>query len=296
VGQPSADALTRQGGAVAEIRVGTCSWSDHANFYPAGLKSTEQITYYAQQFPVVEINSTFYRPMPERTFQAWARRTPADFVFDVKPYRQMTWHDRENPPDDAQTAAFRDALQPLREAGKLGALHAQFPPWYVFRQENLDYIARLREAFAGDRFGVEFRHRSWYEPEHLPTTLAASRDLRAGLTVVDEPQLGSGSVPTLLEVTDPDLVIVRFHGRNARKWYARTATTAERFDYLYSEEELAGWVPGVRTLAERASRVHILFNNNMQDYAVQNARQMRLLLADALSGHTVVAPPLGHAS
>jgi len=114
--------------------------------------------------------------------------------------------------------------------------------------------------------------------------------------VVDEPQLGSGSVPTLLEVTDPDLVIVRFHGRNARKWYARTATTAERFDYLYSEEELAGWVPGVRTLAERASRVHILFNNNMQDYAVQNARQMRLLLADALSGHTVVVPPLGHAS
>ncbi len=278
---------------MAEIRVGTCSWSDHTGFYPEGLKSTEQITYYAQRFPIVEINSTFYRPMPERNFQAWARRTPEGFVFDVKPYRQMTWHDRKTPPDDAQSTAFRDSLQPLRDAGKLGAVHAQFPPWYVYRPENLDYIAHLRGLFAGDPFGVEFRHHSWYEPDHIATTLDALREIHAGLTVVDEPQLGSGSVPTLLEVTDPSLVIVRFHGRNSKMWYARTATTAERFDYLYSPEELAGWLPGIHGLAERVRHVHVLFNNNMQDYAVQNARQLRLLLSDAPGGHTIVAPLLG---
>ncbi|NLD42644.1 MAG: DUF72 domain-containing protein [Chloroflexi bacterium] len=276
---------------MANIYVGTCSWADHARFYPEGLRSTEQISYYAQHFPVVEINSTYYRLMPERTFAAWASRTPPGFVFDVKPFKQMTWHDRKNPPDDAQTIAFRDSLRPLRETGKLGAVHMQFPPWYVYRPGNLQYIAHAREIFCEDPLSVEFRHRSWYEPANVAETLSSLRELGVGLTVVDEPQLGSGSVPTLLEVTQPSLTIVRFHGRNAKMWYARTATTGERFNYLYSEPELAEWVPRVATLAEHSGTVHLLFNNNAEDYAVQNARQLRLLLQDALSGHTVIAPP-----
>lgn len=277
------------------IYVGTCSWADHEHFYPPGLPANQQIAFYARHFPIVEINSTFYRMMPVRNFAAWARRTPLGFVFDVKPYRQLTWHDRENPPDAQVTAAFRESLQPLREAGKLGAVHFQFPPWFVYCPGNVDYLRRVRDAFPEDRIGVEFRHRSWLEGDHLPELLETLRGLGVSLTVVDEPQVGSGSVPTVLEVTDPDLVIVRFHGRNARMWYARVKRTAEQFDYLYSEEELREWVPNVAALAERAREVHVLFNNNARDYAVRNAGQMMLLLREGLPSAEVVMPPGTHA-
>lgn len=269
---------------MTRIYVGTCSWADHAPFYPEGLPSNQQIAYYAERFPVVEINSSFYRLMPARNYALWAERTPEGFVFDVKPFKQITWHDRENPPDDAVTAAFRDGLQPLRDAGKLGAVHCQFPPWYQHNARNLEYILRLPERFPDDRIGVEFRNRTWLEGAHVPQVLDALREHGISLTVVDEPQLGSGSVPTVLEVTNPDLVIVRFHGRNYRTWYARVKTTGERFDYLYNEQELQEWVPNLRTLAEGAREVHALFNNNAQDYAVQNARQLRMMLRQAYEG------------
>jgi len=105
---------------MTRIYGGTSSWSQHTNFYPKGLRSSEQIAYYAQHFPVVEVNSTFYRMMPQRNFRLWAERTPEGFIFDVKPFRQLTWHDRKNPPDEEVTETFRESLQPLRDAGKLG--------------------------------------------------------------------------------------------------------------------------------------------------------------------------------
>ena len=273
---------------MARIYVGTCSWSDHTGFYPDGLPSNQQITYYAQHFPVVEINSSYYHLMPERNYRAWSERTPDGFVFDVKPYKQITWHDRKNPPDDDQTRGFRDVLQPLRDAEKLGAVHCQFPPWYVYKEKNVDYIRHLRDLFPNDRLGVEFRHRSWLEGDHVPEVLAALREAGVSLTVVDEPQLGSGSVPTMVEVTNPELVIVRFHGRNYKKWYAKVKRTAERFDYLYSEDELREWVPNAQSLAEGSREMHLLFNNNAQDYAVRNGRQLRLLLAEGGLGDQVV--------
>lgn len=276
---------------MTRVYVGTSSWSDHSDFYPDGLPSTEQISYYARHFPIVEINSTFYRMMPRRNYEAWARRTPDGFVFDVKPYRQITWHDRDKPPDEENTRAFYESMQPLRDANKLGAVHFQFPPWYVYRPENVDYLRSLVDSFPGDRIAVEFRHRSWLEGDHVPDVLHALRDAGISLTVVDEPQIGSGSVPTVLEVTRPDLVIVRFHGRNAKMWYAKVKSTGERFDYLYNEEELRDWAPNVETLAERAAEVHVLFNNNAQDYAIRNARQLRMILSETLSHGEVVAVP-----
>jgi len=275
---------------MADVYVGTCSWADHKRFYPDSIESRDKITYYAQHFPVVEINSTFYRMMPERNYRLWAERTPPGFIFDVKPYRQMTWHDRKTPPDDEQTRAFRETLQPLRDAGKLGVVHFQFPPWFVDRPRNRDYICHLRDLFPDDRLGVEFRHRSWLEDQRVPETVQTLRDLGIGLTIVDEPQLGSGSVPTVLEITQPQFAVVRFHGRNYQRWYARGKTSAERFDYLYSEDELEDWIPQVRQLADGAAVVHLLFNNNAEDYAIQNARQLSLMLGGALTAHHVVPP------
>jgi uncharacterized protein YecE (DUF72 family) len=274
---------------MAEIRVGTCSWSQHEGFYPEGLPSNEQIGFYAQEFPVVGLDATFYTMMPRRNFELWAERTPKGFVFDVKPYRQLTWHDRQNPPDDVLAEAFRDTLQPLRDAGKLGAVHFQFPPWYKHEESNIAYLRHIRDLFPDDVLSVEFRHRSWLEGDDVPAMLEVLRNERISLTVVDEPQLGSGSVPTVLEVTNPELVIVRFHGRNTKKWYAQVESSSERFDYLYSEEELQEWVPKVEKLAQEAREIHALFNNNAQDYPVRNARQLRMLLKEGARQADVVA-------
>lgn len=272
---------------MARIYIGTCSWADHTNFYPEGLPANQQLAFYAQHFPIVEIDSTFYRMMPERNFRLWAERTPPGFIFDVKPFRQLTWHDRENPPNEEVFAAFSRTLQPLRDAGKLAAVHFQFPPWFVFRDQNLAFIQECRERFAQDRISVEFRHRSWLESEHALQLIETLRHNRVSLTVVDEPQVGSGSVPTVLAVTNPELVIVRFHGRNARTWYAKAARTADRFDYLYSDGELKEWVPKVAELASQTHELHLLFNNNRDDYAVRNARQLRLFVRDASVGEVV---------
>lgn len=274
---------------MTRVYIGTCSWADHKPFYPKGLPSNQQIVYYSQQFPIVEINSSYYRMMPVRNYELWASRTPPGFVFDVKPYKQITWHDRKNPPDAEITEAFSQCLQPLRDANKLGAVHCQFPPWFQYRPDNLDYLHVLRDRFAQDTLAVEFRNRTWLEGEHLPTLFDDLRAHDISLTVVDEPQLGNGSIPTVLEVTKPELVITRFHGRNDQKWYARVKRTAERFDYFYTEDELREWAPKVQQLAESAHELHLLFNNNAQDYAVRNARQLRMILRSDLGLEIVPA-------
>jgi len=284
----------------AAILVGTASWTDHEPFYPPEYQrkemSAQRISYYARYFPLVEIDSTFYRLQPQRNFQLWSERTPDGFRFDVKAYGELTWHHRTEEGQTIQPRAetfaqFSEMMQPLRDAGKLRAILFQFPPWFVRRPENLDYLRRVREAFPDDRIGVEFRHRSWLEGDHVPSLLEAMREMGVSLTVVDEPQVGTGSIPTVLEVTNPDLVLVRFHGRNAQMWYARVQTTAERFDYLYTEDELREWVPKVAHLAQGAREVHLLFNNNARDYAVRNARQLMGLLREGVPDAEVVAPP-----
>jgi uncharacterized protein YecE (DUF72 family) len=182
--------------------------------------------------------------MPARNFQVWADRTPPGFVFDVKPYKQLTFHDRDNPPNDEVHDAFNASVQPLRDAGKLGALHFQFAPWFMQNKDNLQYMLSLRERYPDDRISIEFRQRSWYDEEPFSDLLEAFQRASLALTVVDEPQIGSGTVPTLLEVTNPELVIVRFHGRNASTWYKRTQTTGERFNYLYARTSCASGCPG----------------------------------------------------
>jgi uncharacterized protein YecE (DUF72 family) len=277
--------------AMSRIYIGTSSWSDFEDFYPEDLPSNQQITYYAQRFSVVEINSTYYRLMPTRNFALWAERTPPEFVFDVKVYRQLTFHDRDEPPTGDVHEQFSASVQPLRDAGKLGALHFQFAPWVKHSEENLDYIVSLRDLYSDDPLSVEFRHRSWYDSDYHPVTVQALREASIGLTVVDEPQVGSGTVPTVVEVTAPELAIARLHGRNAKTWYGRFENASQRFDYLYSEQELREWAPNVKAMAEAAEVVHVLFNNNYNDYALENARQMRMILRQELPEAEVVASP-----
>lgn len=302
----------------ARILTGTCSWTDPTLiaselFYPhKGMSAAERLAFYAAQFPIVEVDSTYYAPPSQRNAELWAQRTPPGFVFDVKAFALLTGHgaraDRmpaalreEIGPRPAGDAAarprnvylkdlsdtgvamlwevHRQALQPLRRAGKLGALLFQFAPWFRRNRQNTDYMASLPELLPDDRIAVEFRGGGWMEPDAAPETLELLERHGLAYVCVDEPQGFANSTPPLTAVTAP-LAYVRLHGRNAATWQARTATAADRFNYLYGEDELREWVPRIHELARSANAVHVLFNNNYQDVGVRNARQMTLLLAE----------------
>src|SRR5690242_6315473 len=274
----------------AAIRVGTASWTDHEPFYPdeynkASMKS-QRIAFYARYFSLVEVDSTFYHLQPARNFQMWAERTPDDFVFDVKAYGEMTWHHRDDngtpiTPSADTFASFDQMIQPMRDAGKLGALLFQFPPWFTFDYERLDYFSTMRELLPRDTIAVEFRHRSWVEGAHLDATRAALSDNRLAYCAVDEPQIGSGSVPPVVLITDPRFAMVRFHGRNRQMWYGKhLQSSRDRFDYLYSSAELAPWAERIAGIAKQLAggQVHVVTNNNAANYSIVNALELQELL------------------
>jgi uncharacterized protein YecE (DUF72 family) len=268
----------RPGSSDGIIRVGTCAWGDHEDFYPPGLKPTDRISYYARRYPVVEVNASYYHLLPQRNYAGWAAKTPDDFTFNVKAYGQLTQHDRDEPPTAEAFAAFRESYLPLVEASKLGAVLFQFPPWFTNEPRQRTFLGRVAREMEGDQVVVEFRHTSWLIPDHAPKTLALLNELNLGYVIVDAPQVGDGTAPLVPAVTDPDIAYIRLHGRNTHTWYRKVKTTGERFDYLYSAQELEELVPRVRELAHRATEVHVMFNNNRRNYATVNAEQMMRLL------------------
>jgi uncharacterized protein YecE (DUF72 family) len=303
---------------VTEIRIGTCSWADDAlskHWYPKGLAAGERLGYYAQHFDTVEVDSTYYRLPGEEMVARWAERTPDDFVMHVKAFGLMTRHPvklEALPPDlrdDAPTddkgrverpsrefraevfRRFLEALEPLRSAGKLGGILFQFPSYVVYKDRSLDYLQWAREQLGDDAMLVEFRHVSWLDDEHRDETLRFLEELRATHVVVDAPRIeGAKNVtPTVLAVTSP-MTYVRFHGRNAETWNKRGGSAAERFDYLYSDDELEEWVGPLRELAGQAEQAYAFFNNNATSpdgrggrmaQAAANAKELQRLLQAA---------------
>lgn len=265
---------------MGQLLIGTSSWTDHEGFYPPGIKPAERLRYYARYFPIVEVNSTYYRIPARRVVEGWVERTPPDFVFDVKPPRELTSTPQEPggeaPTPDADIAsAFASAIAPLVEAGKLGAVTFQFPPSYRNTAEHREYIRLLPELLPGVPISVEFRRRDWLDEEHADETLALLRETGLSYTMVDEPQIGVGSVPPLYAVTNPRLAVIRFHGRNAETWYRFTGKTGERFNWEYKPEELEEWRPKIVRAAEEAQAVHVFFNTN---YGNQGPRNAMLLM------------------
>ena len=302
----------------AKILVGSCSWTDptliaSGRFYPAGVTSAEaRLRYYATQFPIVEVDATYYAPPSARNSALWVARTPPDFVFDVKAFALLTGHPARvdrlpawlSDGLDAAALAKRNlyrkdlgpaalerlwevhrlALAPLAETGKLGAVLFQFPPWFVRSGENADYLRTLSANLPDVQIAVELRGGGWMEQTSAATTLRLLEKLRLAYVSVDEPQGFRSSTPPLAAATS-ELAIVRLHGRNAATWEARTATASDRFKYLYSEAELEEWASRVRELAGQAQTIHVLFNNNYQDWGMRNARRMAHLLGSG------AAPP-----
>ncbi|MBS1191762.1 MAG: hypothetical protein H6R10_3554 [Rhodocyclaceae bacterium] len=293
------------------IRVGTASWTDKSlidsgEFYPSDVNTPEgRLQYYAGHFPLVEVDSSYYAMPTVRNAMLWAARTPNDFVFDIKAFRLFTQHQTDPhvlPPDirealgpvgkknvyyrdlpapllDELWLRFAMAIEPLRRAGKLGAVLFQFPPWFVPSPASLAHIGACAEKLPGCRIAVEFRNKAWFEGKRSAWVLDFEREHGLSHVVVDEPQGFSSSVPTLWEVTSPELAVVRLHGRNRDTWEKKgLGSSTERFNYLYKEEELQGLTEGVRQLADTARSVHVLFNNNFGAYAQRNAMEFRQLL------------------
>src|SRR5689334_19151001 len=192
---------------------------------------------------------------------------------------------KDLPPDvlDAVYGIFRDALEPLREAGQLGSILLQYPKWVFPSNENRDAIANAVERLNGLRVAVEFRNGSWLNEKNAERTLRFLSDQNAAFVMVDEPQGFKSSVPPVTAVTS-DLALVRFHGRNAETWEAKNITPAERFRYLYARNELEEWAPRIRTVAEDAKDTHVLMNNCYANYGTTNAREIAAILAGELLG------------
>ncbi len=274
----------------APIRIGTCSWADEAltkHWYPKGVSSAEErLRYYAERFSTVEVDSTYYRLPDESMVARWAERTPDGFVMHVKAFSLMTRHPvkAEQLPTDLRDAAplddrgrverparefraeifarFHRALEPLRASGKLGGILLQFPSYVVVKDLSLDYLRWAVGQLAGDRALIEFRHRSWLDDENRASTLAFLEELGAAHVIVDAPKTEAKNlVPTVVATTSP-LAYVRMHGRNAKTWNVRGGSASDRFDYLYSSEELREWSAPLREVGEAAEEAYVLFNNN----------------------------------
>ena len=311
---------------MGDLRVGVCSWADETLtkvWYPRSVRSGEQrLRYYAERFDVVEANSTYYR-LPDREMVArWAERTPDGFVMHVKAFGVMTRHPvkADALPEDLRADApldergrlhrpsrefraeifrrFADAVAPLREAGKLGGILMQFPSYIVRRPHAFEYLEWAQGQLPDLELLVEFRHRSWMDDEGREETLRFLESRGLTYVVVDAPRTGGATIlPTVPAVTS-STAYVRFHGRNAETWNKRTGSAAERFDHLYSEDELREWVPTLRRLAGEAENAYAMFNNNGRSpappgletgfvegeevaQAPTNAQMLKRLLADA---------------
>ena len=291
---------------MAGIRVGTAGWTDKSlidsGWYPADAGNPEKrLRYYATQFPLVEVDSAYYALPAEQTAVAWAERTPAGFTFNVKAFSLFTQHPTAVGalPKDLREAAgksgkervylkdvdqkvagqvwerFLAALEPLRAAGKLGAILLQFPPWFPISRANKAYIVSCAERVAPRRVCVEFRNRTWMTDDNQKETLdfLSAHDLP--YVCVDEPQGYPNSVPPVLAATS-DLAVVRLHG-HSDQWQSKDIQ--QRFRYRYGDKELQEWAGKVRRLASDADETHVVFNNCYRDYAHVNAQELERLIS-----------------
>jgi len=311
------------------ILVGSCSWADKtlidSGWYPPSAKSAEErLRFYAEQFPIVEVDSTYYAIPAQRTPELWVERTPPEFTFDVKAYALFTGHAaavqafpkdlrealppglqakrnvhmKDLPPSigDELWRRFDDVLLPIDSAGKLGTVLFQFPPWFGPNRGNREAILEAKRRLGQYRMAVEFRNAGWMaEAADQERSLRFLADNEVPYVCVDEPQGFKSSVPPVTAVTSASAAILRLHGHNAATWTGKAATAAQRFDYLYDEDELKGWTPRIRQLAEDSREVHVLFNNCHRDYSVRNARQIGEMLG-VIAGRQATGNPIESAA
>jgi len=253
------------------IYVGTSgfSYKDWVGpYYPKGTPRQGWLEFYARDFQVTELNFTYYRVPSTSTLERLVAKTPADFRFTLKAHQDMT-HNRER--NEGVFTDFVDSLQPLIDSGKFGCILAQFPWSFKADEEGLNYLRFLRQQLSDLPVVIEFRRREWIRDETFE--FLEANDL--GFCCVDQPPVES-LIPPIAVATSP-IAYLRFHGRNAKKWWQHDEAW-ERYDYTYSDEELDEWVPKIRKLEEKADKTFVFANNHWEGQAVQTARQLQMLL------------------
>lgn len=293
-----------------DILCGSAGWADKSliackRFYPRGCSTAQaRLAYYASIFPLVEVDSSYYALPPRANSELWAERTPEGFVFNVKAFRLLTGHQtgrealppdiavlvpetankklyyRDFPPEliDEIWRRFFDALAPLDEASKLGAVLFQFPPWLTSAAQGRAHVEECAERMAEHTMAIEFRNRSWLDEKHQSWTLGFEREHGIAHVVMDAPPEVANRAQTVWEATNADLAIVRLHGRNAETWNATSPSASVRFNYDYSDEELHELSTPIRTLAGQVKTTHVIFNNCFEDQGQRNARSMMRIL------------------
>lgn len=292
------------------IKVGTASWTDKTliksgTFYPKEVTTAEdRLKYYAAHFDTVEVDSTYYALPSERNAVLWVRRTQPGFVFHIKAYSMLTGHPtlikgipkilrQELPhktrhktqvtefPGEIVEAAFdmfTASLKPLKQAGKLGCLLFQFPPWFVPSPTAYAWLELIREKLPDHRLAVEFRHWRWIVHPEKERSLQFLRGHDLSYVVTDAPWVKGWEAP--LAVTAP-VVYLRFHGRNRQNWFKKGIATVERYRYFYHDKELENWAKKAKKVNAEADQVFVLFNNCFENYGIKNAKTFQGLLQKA---------------
>lgn len=314
VARARADALppgTARAVKVGDVTVmpGVAGWTDPTLlapgvFYPADATTPEhRLRFYASRYAMVEVDSTYY-VMPSRANSvAWVQRTPADFVFNVKANALMTNHpaDVRRLPDwlrrvlpgaavregrvygsdlpvalmDEVWSRFLEALQPLVDAGKLGAVFLQFPRWFEPGRASENLLQHAARRLGAVRGAIEFRNPAWVAPATSERAFALLRDLRLAYTIVDAPPGTRSSMPPVARVTRPDFAVLRLHGRRVDRWEARNEFVTERYRYLYTRAQTRAWAQDVRLLCDELGpgMLQVAYNNNHANYATTNAAE-----------------------
>ena len=261
-----------------DIHIGPAGWSYadwRGRVYPEGAGSKfDTLALVAKYFDTVEINSSFYHPPAPTTARSWLRRIEhnPNFIFTAKLYQVFT-HERGKATTEDEKA-FREGIDPLSEAGKLGAVLLQFPWSFKNEGEDRAYLNQLVERFKDYPLVVELRHESWNHPRILQTL----EDLNVGLCDIDQP-LFANSIKPAAEVTSL-IGYIRLHGRNYQNWFREEADVVERYDYLYSRDELMPWVERIKQVAGKAKQTFVITNNHARGQSLVNAFEVLALLEE----------------
>ncbi|MBO8172345.1 MAG: DUF72 domain-containing protein [Bacillaceae bacterium] len=265
------------------ITIGLTGWGDHDELYLDGTPNRDKLRVYSSHFPVVELDASFYAIQPQRNYEKWVDETPDSFSFVVKAYQGMTGHSRGKIPFDSigeMFERFKESVRPLMDADKLKAVLFQYPPWFDCTRKNVELLKYTKSKMDGIPSALEFRNRTWFSKSWRDKTLQFMEKEGWIHSVCDEPQVGEGSVPTVLHPTHPDLTIVRMHGRNEKGWVntGQPDWRDVRYLYRYSEQELKEWAEKIRELARGSKEVCVLFNNNSGGDAARNGKELISLL------------------
>lgn len=272
------------------IYVGVTGWGDHDSLYTAGIAPRDKLLEYGAHFPTVEVDASFYAIQPKQNVEKWVTDTPENFQFIVKAYQGMTGHQRGEIPFDSKElmfTSFKQSIEPFEKAGKMAMVLFQFPPWFECKKENVDYLRWCKEQMGDIKVALEFRNQTWFQSAYRDRTLTFMEEQGWIHSICDEPQAGTGSIPTVLHPTDPDNTLVRLHGRNTYGW-TKPASGKDwrevRYLYDYNHEELLEWKENLKKLTSLSRNFYMLFNNNSGGHAAGNAKKMIDLLGVEYTG------------